>query len=444
MKIMIVDDEQDQREMLGGFLEKQGFITSLAADGKEAIDIVQNQNIDLALLDHRLPDINGDKLLIALKKINPLLKAIMITAYGEVETAVSVMRSGADDFFEKPVDLNHLLERLRSLEQEIMVNIDAEEVGELLALESDLPLKMVGKSAAMRELLSIIRRTAPTPWTVLIRGETGTGKELISRLLHLLSPRREHPFVAINCAAMPENLVESELFGHEKGAFTGAAGLRRGHFEIAGGGTLMLDEVGELPLGTQAKLLRALQEKKITRVGGEKEIEIDIRLLAATNRNLSEMVTAGTFREDLFYRLKVIEVEIPPLRSRREDIPDLIKALLERHGLSRVEFASDAINTLARYHFPGNIRELEHIVQRASTLARSHQIKASDLPGEVRYPEKNGGQGSLEERLASMERRILYEALEKHEWVQTRAADSLGLSERVLRYKINKYKIHKP
>ena len=444
MHILIVDDEQDQREMLGGFLEKQGFHTSLAGNGSEAIEIVRVQNIDLALLDHRLPDINGDKLLVALKEINPLLRAIMITAYGAVATAVSVMRSGADDFFEKPVDLSQLLERLKTLEQEIMVNIDAEEVNETLALENELPLKMVGKSVAMRELLSIVRRAAPTPWTILIRGETGTGKELIARLLHLLSPRREHPFVAINCAAMPENLVESELFGHEKGAFTGATGVRHGHFELAGGGTLMLDEVGELPLGTQAKLLRALQEKKITRVGGEKEIEVDIRLLAATNRNLSEMVKAGTFREDLFYRIKVIEVEIPPLRDRREDIPDLIKALLERHGLSEIEFASDAINTLARYNFPGNIRELEHIVQRASTLARSHQIRAADLPGEVRYPEKNGDDGSLEERLATMERRILFEALEKHEWIQTRAADSLGLSERVLRYKIKKYKIRKP
>lgn len=443
MHVLIVDDEQDQREMLGGFLEKQGFSISLAAAGKEALDSVRAQNIDLALLDHRLPDINGDELLIALKEINPLLRVIMITAYGAVETAVNVMRSGADDFFEKPVDLSHLLERIRTLEQEIMVNIDADEVDNTLALESELPLKMVGKSMAMRELLSIVRRAAPTPWTVLISGETGTGKELIARLLHLMSPRREHPFVAVNCAAMPENLVESELFGHEKGAFTGAVGLRRGHFEIAGGGTLMLDEVGELPLGTQAKLLRALQEKKITRVGGEKEIEVDIRLLAATNRDLSKMVNAGTFREDLFYRLKVIEVEIPPLRNRREDIPDLVNALLERHGLSGVKFASDAINTLARYHFPGNIRELEHIVQRASTLARSPQIRASDLPGEVRYPEKNDD-GSLEERLVTLERRILLEALEKHDWVQTRAADTLGLSERVLRYKINKHKLRKP
>ncbi|MBN2810042.1 MAG: sigma-54-dependent Fis family transcriptional regulator [Deltaproteobacteria bacterium] len=443
MHILVVDDEPDQREMLGGFLRKQGFTISLAATGKEALTLMQQLNIDLALLDHRLPDINGDALLLELLQINPLLRTIMITAYGAVETAVSVMRSGADDFFEKPVDLSQLLARLKTLEQEIMVDCDAAEVGAALSLESDLPLKMVGKSPAMRELLSIVRRAAPTPWTVLIRGETGTGKELVSRLLHLLSPRREHPFVALNCAAMPENLVESELFGHEKGAFTGAAGRRRGHFEIAGGGTLMLDEVGELPLATQAKLLRALQEKKITRVGGEKEIAVDIRLLAATNRDLSEMVKAGTFREDLFYRLKVIEVEIPPLRERREDIPELIKALLERHGLEGIEFSNEALNTLARYHFPGNIRELEHIVQRASTMARSSLIQAADLPGEVRFPEPNSD-GSLEERLAAIERRILIEALEKHDWIQTRAADSLALSERVLRYKIGKHKIHKP
>ncbi|MEA3347831.1 MAG: sigma-54 dependent transcriptional regulator [Pseudomonadota bacterium] len=443
MHILIVDDEKDQRELLGGFLEKQEFTISLAGDGKQALTLVKHENIDLALLDHRLPDINGDELLIALKEINPRLRTIMITAYGAVETAVNVMRSGADDFFEKPVDLNHLLKRLRTLEQEIMVDCDADEVNTVLDQERELPLKLVGSSATMRDLLSIIRRAAPTPWTVLISGETGTGKELIARLLHLLSPRQEHPFVAINCAAMPENLVESELFGHEKGAFTGASERRRGHFEIASGGTLMLDEVGELPLGTQAKLLRALQEKKITRVGGEKEIEVDIRLLAATNRNLSEMVKAGTFREDLFYRLKVIEVEIPPLRSRREDIPELITTFLDRYGLTGIKFATDALNTLARYHFPGNIRELEHIVQRTSTLARSPLIRAADLPAEIRFPEKNNN-GTLEEHLSVIEHRLLVEALEKHDWIQIRAAESLGLSERVLRYKINKFKIHKP
>ncbi len=443
MHILIVDDEKDQRELLGGFLEKQDFTISLAEDGKQAMALVGEENIDLALLDHRLPDINGDELLISLKKINPRLKTIMITAYGAVETAVNVMRSGADDFFEKPVDLNNLLERLRILEQKIMVDFDADEVNAVLDQECELPLKLVGKSAVMRDLLSIIRRAAPTPWTVLISGETGTGKELFARLLHLLSPRREHPFVAINCAAMPENLVESELFGHEKGAFTGASGRRCGHFEIASGGTLMLDEIGELPLGTQAKLLRALQEKKITRVGGEKEIEVDIRLLAVTNRNLSEMVKAGTFREDLFYRLKVIEVEIPPLRSRREDIPELITTFLDRYGLTGIKFASDALNTLARYHFPGNIRELEHIVQRTSTLARNPLIRATDLPAEIRFPEKISN-GTLEEHLSLIERRLIVEALEKHDWIQTRAAESLGLSERVLRYKINKFKLHKP
>ncbi|MCK5681047.1 sigma-54-dependent Fis family transcriptional regulator, partial [bacterium] len=395
-----------------------------------------------ALLDHRLPDINGDELLIKLHKINPRLRAIMITAFGAVEMAVKVMRSGADDFFEKPVDLSSLLKRIRGIEQEVLVEIDAEEVTTILDEEIKIPLKLVGHSSAMRDLLSIIRRTAPTPWAVLIQGETGTGKELIARLLHLLSPRREYPFVAINCAAMPENLVESELFGHEKGSFTGANNSRRGHFEIANGGTLMLDEVGELPLGTQAKLLRVLQEKCITRVGSEKEIEVDVRVLAATNRNLSTMVKAGSFREDLFYRLKVIEVEIPPLRDRREDIPDLIDTFLERHNLASIKFSAEALNTLSRYHFPGNIRELEHIVQRASTLSRSSLIQATDLPTEVRFPEIDSN-AKLNEHIAALELRLIREALEKHNWVQTQAAASLGLSERVLRYKINKYKLQK-
>ncbi len=442
MHILIVDDEEDQRELLAGFLNKQGFSTILAGDGEQALAFARTESIDLALLDHRLPDINGDELLIKLHKINPRLRAIMITAFGAVEMAVKVMRSGADDFFEKPVDLSSLLKRIRGIEQEVLVEIDAEEVTTILDEEIKIPLKLVGHSSAMRDLLSIIRRTAPTPWAVLIQGETGTGKELIARLLHLLSPRREYPFVAINCAAMPENLVESELFGHEKGSFTGANNSRRGHFEIANGGTLMLDEVGELPLGTQAKLLRVLQEKCITRVGSEKEIEVDVRVLAATNRNLSTMVKAGSFREDLFYRLKVIEVEIPPLRDRREDIPDLIDTFLERHNLASIKFSAEALNTLSRYHFPGNIRELEHIVQRASTLSRSSLIQATDLPTEVRFPEIDSN-AKLNEHIAALELRLIREALEKHNWVQTQAAASLGLSERVLRYKINKYKLQK-
>jgi two-component system response regulator AtoC len=444
MDILIVDDEQSQRELMGGFLQKQGFQVTLAATAAEAETTVRRQNIDLALLDHRLPDKNGDELLSALKDINPLLRFIMITAYGAVETAVRVMREGADYFFEKPIDLGKLLEQIQTIEQQIMVDHDRDELTRTLEEAPELPLKLVGGSQPMRELLSVVRRAAPTPWTVLIRGETGTGKELVARLLHLLSPRREKPFVAINCAAMPENLVESELFGHEKGAFTGAAGRRKGHFELAGGGTLLLDEIGELPFGTQAKLLRALQEKRITRLGGEKEIEIDIRLLAATNRDLGEMVKAGKFREDLFYRLKVIEIGLPPLRERREDIPELIDAFLERHGLEGVEFARDALNTLARYHFPGNIRELEHIIQRTTAMARSPLIRAADLPAEIRFPDKNGGAGTLEERLVEVERRLLLEALEKHDWVQTRAAESLGISERVLRYKINKHEIFRP
>ncbi len=440
MNILIVDDEVDQRELLGGFLKKQGFNIISAADGSQALEFVRSENIDLTLLDHRLPDIDGDQLLLKLRDLNPRLRAIMITAFGAVEMAVKVMRSGADDFFEKPVNLTALLQRIHDIEREIMIDSDAETVNSIIDEEQELPLKLVGSSAVMRDLLSIIRRAAATPWAVLIQGETGTGKELIARLLHLLSPRREAPFVALNCAAMPENLVESELFGHEKGSFTGAGSSRRGHFEIADGGTLMLDEVGELPLGTQAKLLRALQEKTITRVGGEKEIKIDIRVLAATNRDLGKMVKDGNFREDLFYRLKVIEIEIPPLRDRREDIPELIDTFLERHNLTGVKFSADALNTLARYHFPGNIRELEHIVQRTSTFSRSSLIKAADLPSEIRFPEIDP-EAKLNQQLATMELRLIREALEKNNWIQTQAADSLGLSERVLRYKIKKYNL---
>ncbi|MCP4214659.1 MAG: sigma-54-dependent Fis family transcriptional regulator, partial [bacterium] len=297
-------------------------------------------------------------------------------------------------------------------------------------------------SRSMKEVLSLVRRVAPTPWSVLVRGETGTGKELIARLVHLLGPSCDGPFVEVNCGAVPENLFESELFGHEKGAFTGASSNRKGRFELAGGGTLFLDEIGELPLGLQPKLLRVLQEKRITRVGGEKEISVDTRVVAATNRDLRSLVEEGLFREDLYYRLNVFEIEIAPLRSRKEDIPVLTDFFIERYGIRPIRFDKDALSALIKYSFPGNVRELEHIIQRTVTLCRSSVVQYRDLPPEVRFYRATG-QGTLSERLEAVEREMLVQALEKNDWVQTRAAESLGISERVLRYKMKKQNIKK-
>ncbi len=439
MKILLVDDEQAQRELLKGFLENQGYEVLEAGDGDTAILTFKRHPVNLAILDQKMPGMSGDQVLAALKEINPRVRAIMITAYGAVDTAVKVMKLGADDFLEKPVDLSVLLEKIQSLDQDLMVEEDVQEV-ERAVEDAPLPLKIVAESRAMKELLSTVRRVADTPWSVLIRGETGTGKELLARLIHLLSPRQDQPFVEVNCAAIPETLFESELFGHEKGAFTGAVARRRGKFELADGGTIFLDEIGELPLPLQPKLLRALQEKKIMRVGGEKEITVDVRVVAATNRDLKGLAEDGRFREDLYYRLNVFEIEVPPLRMRREEIPALIESFTERYSARPVRFSHEAMDILIKYPYPGNIRELEHVIQRTCTLARGSVIRPMDLPAEIRQYQATHV-GTLNERLDAVEREMILSALEKADGVQTRAAEMLGISERVLRYKMGKHGI---
>ena len=440
MKILIVDDEKMQRNMLQGFLEKQGFRTLIASGGKEALALFQTHPVQLVLMDHRMDDMNGDEVLAKMKALSPLVKAIMITAHGSVDTAVKVMKLGINDFLEKPIDLTQLLEKIRVMEQELAIEAESDQVTHSIE-QQNLPLTIIGSSSQMQELLSMIYRIAPTDWSVLIRGETGTGKELIARLLHLMSDRKEAPFVEVNCAAIPENLFESELFGHEKGAFTGASTRRKGRFELAHRGSLFLDEVGELPLQLQAKLLRALQEKKITRVGGETDIDIDSRIIVATNKDLKQMVADGLFREDLYFRLNVLELLVPPLRDRREDIMSLVHHFFEKYKFTGISFDTDAAAQLVKYDFPGNIRELEHLIQRLGTLVRGKVIRLQDLPPQIR--EKPSSAGKLNERLAAVEKEMLLAALEANDWVQTRAADALGISERVLRYKIGKMGIKK-
>jgi two-component system response regulator AtoC len=441
MRILVVDDEEMQRDMLEGFLKKKGYEVLTAENGREALQRFGESPVQLVLLDHRMPDMTGGEVLANMKMINPLVRAVMITAYGTISTAVEVMKLGADDFLEKPVDLLQLLDKIHQIEQRIAVDEEAAEVSETLD-QSSLPIKIIGTSSEMKDVLSLAGRVAATPWSVLIRGESGTGKELIARLIHLLSPVSDGPFVEINCGAIPENLFESELFGHEKGAFTGAASVRRGRFELAQNGTLFLDEIGELPLNLQPKLLRALQEKRISRVGSEKDIAVEVRVVAATNRDLRILVEEGQFREDLYYRLNVFDIELPPLRRRKEDIPELVEFFIEKYSMRHTAFDPDAMTLLLRYGFPGNIRELEHIIQRTVTLARGNLIKTRDLPPEIRYYQATD-QGTLAERLEAVEREMLFSALEKNEWVQTKAAEFLGISERVLRYKMKKYNIQK-
>lgn len=441
MKILVVDDDSIQREVLRGFLVNQGYSTLTAADGEEALRIFQREAVHLVLLDYRMPGCKGDELLAKMKAINPFERAIMITAYGDVNTAVTVLKLGADEFLEKPVDLPVLLSKIQKIEREIAVDEDVAAVRDTLEV-GPLPLKIVAESPGMKEVLSLARRIAETPWPILIQGETGTGKELIARLIHLLSPRRDHPFIELNCAAIPENLFESELFGHEKGAFTSALNMRRGRFELADKGTLFFDEIGEMPLLLQPKLLRALEEKKINRVGSEKEIHLEVRLVLATNRNLKQLIEQNQFRSDLYYRIKVFEITIPPLRERREDIPALVDLFLHRYSSGTVRFSMAALDTLLKYPYPGNVRELEHIVQRTITLARGDIIHPVDLPEEIRHHQATM-RGTLMERMDALEREIILSALEKRNWVQTQAAELLGISERVLRYKMKKHALSK-
>jgi two-component system response regulator AtoC len=435
MKILIVDDEKIQRNMLKGFLEKQDFQTLTAAGGKEAIELFERNPVQLVLIDHRMDDMNGDEVLEKMKALSPLVQAIMITAHGNVDTAVKVMKLGVNDFLEKPVDLTELLDKIRKIEQELDIQTEADKVTESIEQEK-LPVVIIGSSKKMQELLSMVYRIAPTEWSALIRGETGTGKELIARLIHLMSHRKDEPFIEVNCAAIPENLFESELFGHEKGAFTGASTRRRGRFELANKGSIFLDEVGELPLQLQAKLLRALQEKKVIRVGGETDIEVDIRVLVATNRDLKKMVSDGLFREDLYFRLNVLELIVPSLRERREDIIELVNYFFEKYDFKEISFTADALAQLVKYDFPGNIRELEHLIQRLGTLVRGKLIHFKDLPPMIRERQTNTGR--LSKRLARVEKEMLLAALQEYGGVQTKAAESLGISERVLRYKMNK------
>lgn len=441
MKILVVDDEEIQRNLLEGFLRKKGYEVYSASCGKEALQRYAEIPFQLVLLDHRMPDMNGDELLAKIKQMNPLAQAILITAYGSVQTAVSVMKLGAVDFLEKPVDLVCLAEKIQQIEQRMNIEHEAAEVSETIN-NYELPINIIGQSPSIKEVLSLIRRIAPTPYSVLIRGETGTGKELFARLIHLLSHQSNGAFTEVNCSAIPEHLFESELFGHEKGAFTGASFTRKGRFELASGGTLFLDEIGELPYNLQAKLLRAIQEKQISRIGSEKNISVDIRVIAATNRDLKKMVADGQFREDLYYRLKVFDIELPPLRHRKEDIPLLVDFFLNRYSSKTIRFNSDAMTTLLKYDFPGNVRELEHIIQRTATLCRGSIITANDLPSEIRLRTVTES-GTLSEKLMKFEREMIITALDKHGWIQTRAAESLGISERVLRYKMGKYGIQK-
>jgi two-component system NtrC family response regulator len=398
--------------------------------------------LDLVLTDLKMPDGDGLEVVAALRQINPEVPAIVMTAFGTVKTAVEAMKRGAADYLTKPIDLDELDVLIdRVLERRALLSENAElrrQVADRHPLEG-----LDTANARMQEALSVASRAAQRDVTILIRGESGTGKELLARAIHQASPRARGPFVAFNVAALPETLLESELFGHERGAFTGADRERRGRFEAATGGTLLLDEIGDLPKATQVKLLRVLQERTIERLGSQRPIAVDVRIVAATNRDLPAMVRLGDFREDLYYRLNVVCIELPPLRERREDIPSIVETLLARHAPKKgpsPTVSREAMDALVKYAYPGNVRELENIIQRAMALTRGSLLSTADLPAYLRGlpPEEPAG-GSLLDQVSRLERRLIADALASAGGVQTRAARLLGISERHLRYKLQKY-----
>ena len=444
--ILVIDDEQAQREALAGHLRKQGYEVLQAQAGGPGVELLQHHLVDLILTDFRMPDMDGMAVLNAARQINPAIEVIIITAYGTVEGAVDAMREGACHYLEKPIDLDEL-DRVvaRALEHHHLISENRmlkAQLRERTRLEG-----IISVDPAMDEVLNTIARAAPSRATVLIRGESGTGKELVARAIHAASPRQDQPFVAFNCAALNENLIESELFGHEKGAFTGADQQRQGRFEQADGGTLFIDEVAEVPVEVQVKLLRVLQERTIERVGSNAPIEVDVRLISATHQDLEELARAGRFREDLFYRLNVVTMQLPPLRLRRQDIPVLADYFLKRYsaenGKDILEISKEAMDVLMRYDYPGNVRELQNMIERAVVMSRGDVVARGDLAAEVQEGPvavpADAAFASLPDQVEALERRAIEQALEQARGVQSGAAEVLGITERNLRYKLKKY-----
>ncbi len=444
--ILVVDDEQHMRWIIEKALLKDGYRVVHAADGAEALAALDQYGPDLALLDLRLPDMSGIEVLRSMKQISPKMPVVMITAHGTVESAIEAMKIGAVDYISKPFDMEELkLIIKRSLEVlELASEVDylREELGEKISPN------LIGSSGSLKEVKELVTKVANTSATVLIQGESGTGKEVVARMLHQMSERANKPFVAVNCAAIPENLLESELFGYEKGAFTGAVGRKKGKFEVAGSGTIFLDEIGEIPLQIQVKLLRVLQEREFERVGGNDSVRMEARIIAATNKNLKKSVQEGTFREDLYYRLEVIPVSLPPLRERKEDIPELVDHFLKKYDPRRriKGFSQEAMNTLCGYNWPGNIRELENIIERAVILCADEEVTPDYLPKEVLQRQRDQHRVMFDFPvegicLEDLERDLILKALEVSGGNQTKAAHLLRITRSALIYRMEKHEI---
>ncbi len=455
-RILVVDDEESIREFLDIMLRKEGYEVTCVADGKLAIEMLKKKSIDMVISDLQMPNVTGIELLKHVRENYPDLLFMMITAFGTAETAVEAMKMGAYDYLTKPFKLDevriNIANALRSKSLEVENRTLKKELEKEYSFQN-----LVGNSEAMHRIYDLVKRVSDSPTNVLITGESGTGKEMIARAIHTNGPFKERPYVTINCGAIPEQLMESEMFGHKKGSFTGAISDKSGLFEVADGGTLFLDEVGELPLTIQVKLLRAIQERMIRRVGATEDVKVDVRIIAATNRNLEDMVAQGTFRQDLFYRLNVINIKTPSLRERRDDIPLLAGHFLQKYNqrLNKQvnSISKEAMDLMKKYDYPGNVRELENIIERTVALEGGATILPESLPPFVNTPTGRKAWGNsegieitedgvdLERVLEQIEKELIIKALHVSGGVKKKAANLLGITFRSMRYKIEKYNL---
>ena len=456
--ILIVDDEPNYQIILGELLRDEGYEVFTADNGTAALPIVRDTDLDLVLSDMKMPGMDGIELMKKIKEFNRDLPVILITAFAEVEKAVEAMHLGAFTYLAKPFSNDQLLASVRKAIEHYQLVREIKRLRREIVPSSGFE-GMIGKNPAMLAVYQLIEKVAPTPSSVLITGESGTGKELVARAIHNLSPRRDAPFIPVNCAALSDTLLESELFGHEKGAFTDAVSMRKGRFEMADGGTLFLDEIGEMSPTLQAKLLRILQERSFERVGGNETLSVDVRILAATNRDLKDEVEQGRFREDLYYRLNVIHIHLPPLRERVDDIPALVTHFLrknaERLGKEELTISQEALRLLVSLPWEGNVRERENTIERAAILCNGNRIEAGDVQpdsSDLKPQEWSSSidladfvpEGlSLSEVLNGIEERLVRQALENAGNVQARAAEQLGITKSLLQYKMKKYKLQR-
>jgi DNA-binding NtrC family response regulator len=448
--ILLVEDDAPQRRTLAGFLAKRGYSVLEAGSAAEAMAVSKRAKSDLLITDLRLGGPDGVTLLGRLRETNPDLQALVLTAYGTVEDAVRAMRAGAYDFLAKPVDLDRLEILIQKVLEKAGLARENRELRGIVASSGPFD-SIVGGSEAVQRVKDLAARVAPSRASVLILGESGTGKEVLARAIHMASGRRARPFITLNCAALAESLIESELFGHEKGAFTGADKQKKGRFELAEGGTLFLDEIGDIPLPLQVKLLNVLQSSKFERVGGSETLTADVRIISATHRDLNAAINEGRFRADLFYRLNVVSITLPPLRERREDIALLADHFIKKHsdlgGLAQKALSPEAAALLVNSPFHGNIRELENWIERAVVLAEGDLLTPEDFPAgsQVHQPVGMGqpqSTGGLEDSVAGLEIRMIREAMDRNAGNQSAAARELGITERMIRYKLRKYGLY--